>query len=72
MPRALAPRTSLDVLRKEAKRWRKAIDAGDPDATARYAAAARDARPNPKLREVQHALAGEYGFASWAALKQEI
>jgi uncharacterized protein len=72
MPRALAPRTSLDALRKEAKRWRKAIEAGDPDATARYAAAARDARPNPKLREVQHALAGEYGFASWAALKQEI
>jgi ankyrin repeat protein len=72
MPRVLAPRTNLDVLRKEAKRWRKAIEAGDADATARYAAAVRDARPNPKLREIQHALAGEYGFATWAALKQEI
>jgi uncharacterized protein len=59
MPRALIPRTNLDALRKDAKRWRKAIEAGDPDATARYAAAARDARPAPKLREVQHALAGE-------------
>jgi hypothetical protein len=72
MPRALTPGINLDALRKEAKRWRKAIEAGDADATARYAAAVRDARPNPKLREVQHALAGEYGFASWAALKQEI
>jgi uncharacterized protein len=72
MPRTLAPRTNLDALRKEAKRWRKAIEAGDADATARYAAAVRDPRPAPKLREVQHALAGEYGFASWAALKQEI
>jgi hypothetical protein len=72
MPRTLAPRTNLDALRKEAKRWRKAIEAGDADATARYAAAVRDPRPAPKLREVQHALAREYGFASWAALKQEV
>lgn len=71
MPRALTPRTNLDALRKEAKRWHKAIAAGDPDATARYAAAPGP-RSNPKLREVQRALAGEYGFASWAALKQEI
>jgi ankyrin repeat protein len=71
MPRALTPRTNLDALRKEAKRWHKAIEAGDADATVRYAAAS-GALSNPKLREVQHALAGEYGFASWAALKQEI
>ena len=54
MPRHLSSRSSLDSLRREAKRRRKSM-----------------ASP-PPLREVQQALAREYGFASWAALKQEI
>ncbi|HEU4616889.1 MAG TPA: ankyrin repeat domain-containing protein [Gammaproteobacteria bacterium] len=84
MTRKLTPRSNLDSLRKEAKRWLKAIEAGDAEAIARYAAAlstpADKANPSetlersekPKLREIQHALAREHGLPSWAALKQEI
>jgi ankyrin repeat protein len=72
MSKTLTPNSNLDALRKEAKRWLKAIQAGDADARARYAAAVPGAGEAPKLREVQHALARGYGFASWAALKQEI
>jgi ankyrin repeat protein len=70
--RELTPQTSLDSLRKMAKRWRQDIEAGDAPALARF----RDVFPasdgKPKLREVQHALAHEFSFASWAALKEEI
>jgi uncharacterized protein len=71
MSRTLTSKSNLDGLRKETKRWLKAIEAGDAEAAARYAAVFPD-RPAPKLREVQQALAREYGFASWAALRQEI
>jgi ankyrin repeat protein len=69
--RELTSRSTLDSLRKQAKRWLKDIEAGDQVATARF----RDIIPGtapPKLRELQHALANEYGFNSWAALKQEL
>jgi ankyrin repeat protein len=70
--RTLSPKSNLDALRKEAKRWMKAIEASDVDAIARYAALADTPSETPKLREVQQALARDYGFSSWAALKQEI
>ena len=69
--RELTPRTTMDALRKQAKRWLKDIEAGDPLAVQRF----RDVYPGdapPKLREVQHALSREFGFASWAILKQEV
>ena len=72
MPRSLSPASNLDVLRGEAKRWRKAINAGDLEAVSRFRCAVPDQTGIPKLRQVQHALAREYGFSSWAALKQEI
>ena len=53
--RSLTPRSTLDTLRKDAKRWRKDIEAGDAAALARYAAVS-DPSEKPKLREVQHAL----------------
>jgi ankyrin repeat protein len=67
MSRTITPQTNLEALRKEAKRLRKAIAAGEPEAIARLGAS-----PNHSLRQAQHAIAREYGFASWAALKQEI
>jgi FOG: Ankyrin repeat len=67
MSRTITPQTNLEALRKEAKRLRKAIAAGEPEALARLGAS-----PNHSLRQAQHAIAREYGFASWAALKQEI
>jgi uncharacterized protein len=72
MSRSLSPHSSLEVLRGEAKRWLKAISAGDSEALGRFRLALAHHTGIPKLREVQHALAREYGFPSWAALKQEI
>jgi ankyrin repeat protein len=72
MPRSLSSHSSLEVLRGEAKRWLKALNAGDPQTLARFQQVFPEHRGNPKLREVQQALAREHGFPSWAALKQEI
>jgi hypothetical protein len=69
MPRQITPATSLDTLRKEAKRWLKAIRANDADARARLARAVPNAPETPTLREVQHALAREHGHDGWIALK---
>lgn len=69
MARQITPATSLDNLRKEAKRWLKALRAGDPDARARLERGNPTRSPNPALRDVQHALAREYGHESWNALK---
>ena len=60
--------SALDNLRKEAKRWLKAVRAGDADALARLARAYPDAPAAPGLRDVQHALARERGHESWVAL----
>ena len=84
--RELTPRTSLDALRKEAKRWLKAIQAGDLDAVTRFGGAfpghispgstspgsASLGSAWPGLRTVQQAIAREFGLVSWAALKQAI
>ncbi len=72
MPRSLSPNSTLETLRREARRWLKSIAAGDADSAARFRSAFPDHSGAPKLREVQQALAREHGFPSWAALKQEI
>ena len=55
-------------LRKEAKRWLKALRANDPDARARLTRAYPNAPALPVLRDVQHALAREHGYDNWAAM----
>jgi ankyrin repeat protein len=72
MSRALTPRSTLDGLRKEAKRWLKALRAGDGQARQRLITATGAAPADPTLRGVQLALAREYGFASWSALRQAL
>lgn len=69
MIRKLTARSSLDSLKKEAKRWLSALREADPDALARLKQVLPGANPTPGLREVQQALAREYGLESWAALK---
>ena len=71
MTSKLTPQSNLESLRKEAKRWLKALRAGDPQASERLAQIHPGHEP-PSLRVVQHALALEYGFPSWAALKREL
>ncbi len=54
MPKQITSATTLDNLRKEAKRRLKAVRGNGGEAT---------------LREVQHALAREYGLEGWKELK---
>lgn len=58
----------LESLKKQAKRWLKAIRAGDPDSIARFRRANPEAPSSPILRDVQHALARERGFDGWRSL----
>jgi uncharacterized protein len=68
--RALAAGTTIESLKKEAKRWRNALRDGDAAARERLRAVAPNAGTEATLREVQHALALEHGVAGWAALKE--
>ncbi len=69
MSRTLTPKSNLETLKKDAKRWLKALRMGDATACARLAAAWPQAPAEAGLRDVQHALAREYGLDSWIALK---
>ena len=69
MPRRLTPQSTLDNLKKEAKRWLRALRDNVADARARLERALPDAPAVPTLRDVQHALAREHGLAGWTALK---
>ena len=69
MSRALTAKTTVEHLRKDAKRWLKAVRAGDPASRARLKAAWSAAPAAPGLRDIQQALAREYGQDSWIALK---
>lgn len=70
--RKLTSTTTLDNLKKEAKRWLKALRANDEEARLRLQRAWSNAPAEPRLRDVQHALALEHDLASWAALKNEL
>ncbi len=61
----------FEGLRKRAKRWLKAIHAGDDTARAEFAALVPQHSRAITLREVQQALARQRGFASWALLKEQ-
>lgn len=68
MSRPFTSRSSLENLKKEAKRWLKALRADDPEARARFLRANPQAPETPCLRDVQHALAREHGLDGWSAL----
>jgi ankyrin repeat protein len=68
MTRQFTSATTLDNLRKEAKRWLKDLRAHDEQARARLNRALPDAPAAPGLRDVQLALAREYGLPGWTAL----
>jgi hypothetical protein len=72
MPRRLSPRTTLDHLKKEAKRWLKALRENVAEARARLERALPGAPDAPTLRDVQHALAREHGLPGWTALKDQL
>ncbi|MBI1790957.1 MAG: hypothetical protein HYR60_25795, partial [Acidobacteria bacterium] len=72
MSRTLTPTTTLENLRKEAKRWLRALREDDAAARERLQHAHPNAPREPVLRDVQHALAREYGQNSWTELKQAL
>jgi ankyrin repeat protein len=59
----------LESLKREAKRWLKALRANDAAARARFARTHPHPPADPTLRDVQLALARERGFAGWLDLK---
>ena len=72
MIRKLTAKSSLESLKREAKRWLKAIRAGEPEAIARLKQALPRAGTAVGLREIQQALAREHAVESWAALKLQL
>src|SRR5262245_39691454 len=72
MPRQIGSRTSLKNLKREAKRWLRFLHAQDPQAHARLLALLPTASTSPTLRDVQLALAHEYGFSTWEALRDTL
>ena len=72
MSRTLTANSSLENLRREAKRWLKALRAGDTRAIARLRELLPEAGDAATLRDVQHALALEHGFAGWPLLRAEL
>ena len=69
--RSLPSRPDLGQQRKLAKELLGAFTAGDPEARARIREVLPD-KPGIALADAQFVLAREYGFTSWAALKQHI
>jgi hypothetical protein len=72
MSRALTADSSLETLKKEAKRWLKAIRAADTQAIQRLVALTSVDPATAGLRDVQLALAREYGLPGWTALRQAL
>src|SRR5512132_2614700 len=72
MPRQLTPRTTLENLKTEAKRWLKALRANVADARDRLRRVLPNSPEAPTLRQVQHALALEHGLSGWTELKNRL
>jgi ankyrin repeat protein len=72
MSRRLSRSRTLDNLKTEARRWLRALRAGDDRALARLVRVYPRAGATPTLRDIQHALALERGVTGWTALKQQL
>jgi len=69
MIRKLTAQSSLETLRKDAKRWLRALRDNDAKARERLHAAWPEAPAQPVLRDVQYALAREFGLENWTAFR---
>lgn len=70
--RRISPQTSLDSLKKEAKRWLRQLRDGAAEARRRFEAAHPHPPSSPTLRDVQLALARELGFTGWVTLRDAV
>src|SRR5947207_2216719 len=71
MSRVLPAHPSLEHLKKQAKELLHDFEQGDLAATEKLNSAS-SAPARPKLAEAQHVVALDYGFASWAKLKEHL
>lgn len=72
MTRHFTPATTVDALKKEARRLLNALRTGDERAWARLNRALRRPPAVPVLRDVQHLLAVEHGLSGWADLRKRL
>jgi Leucine-rich repeat (LRR) protein len=72
MSRQITPATTLENLKREAKRWLKALRDDVDEARARLRRVLPNAPDVPTLRDVQHALAVEHGLPGWTALRDRL
>src|SRR5689334_19954444 len=79
MSKSLPPRPNLEQLRKQAKELLKALRTGDPEARDLFQQLHSEASRHSAsqfsevtLSEAQHVLARDYGFATWAELKEQV
>ena len=72
MSRQITPRSTLENLKREAKRWLRELRANVGEARSRLERVFPDAPSIPTLRDVQHALAREHGLAGWSELKRRL
>src|SRR5687767_15998516 len=72
MSRKLTSRSSLETLKREAKRWLQQLRDGDPDAIARFHRWHPTPPSAPALRDVQLALARELEYPGWTDLRNEL
>lgn len=68
MQRKLTPAATIDNLKLEAKRWLKALRKNETEARERFERAYPKHTGTPVLRDVQYALAREYGVENWKEL----
>ena len=69
MSKDLPPHPSLEHLKKQAKALLSDFERGDPEAAGKFRSLGL---PNPRLSDAQHLIAREYGFTSWAKLKEHV
>ncbi|HEV2990037.1 MAG TPA: ankyrin repeat domain-containing protein [Candidatus Angelobacter sp.] len=73
MSRVLPAHPNLEHLKKQAKDLLHRFEQGDPAATEQLKPAiSPTSGTSPKLADAQHAVAREYGFPSWAKLKEHM
>ena len=75
MQRKLTSQSTLDNFKREAKRWLKALRENDAEARERFERAYPKHAGTIVLRDVQHAVAREFGLENWneliVAIQQE-
>ncbi len=72
MSRVLPLHPNLEHLRNQAKELLRGFEQHKPAAMEQFNALASTATARPKLADAQHVIAHEYGFASWAKLKEHV